>query len=454
MGQFKWSVRITSPVRLLVLLLVSVFIGELAIMYFINFFPSLAFWQKALIDASLVISMVFPVMYCFLFRPLVSEIEKRTLAETILRKGEERYRNIFENVQDVYYEVTPDGIITELSPSVSIITKGQYTRFDLLGSSVYDMYGNPADRDVLYSLLVEKGEVRDYEVRLKNRDGSEVNCSVMAKIFLDINGQPRKITGGIRDISLRKKAEEELKIMNEELKKAISEKDRMFSIISHDLRGPLSTFITLSEIMAQGDTILKPLEMQKFSDSMHRSATGLYGLLENLLLWSRSKMNQLPCEPAEVNLKREAEEVISLLTESAARKEILIICKIPVDLKMITDINSLHTVFRNLASNAIKFTRRGGNIVINASRWGNDKVEITITDDGIGMSMEMVSSLFSLEAYNNRPGTEGEPSTGLGLLLCKELVEKNGGRITVESEVDKGTTFRIYMMNDLSSGRK
>lgn len=414
-------------------------------MYVIERFFNLSYWLGILLDATLLLLIVFPVLYFYLFKPLVYEIEKRSLAESILKRGEERYRNIFENVQDVYYEVAPDGIITELSPSVSVLSKGQYTRRDLLGSSVYLLYSNPVDRDVVYSILNVNGEVRDYEIKLKNRDGSEFHCSISAKIIYDTNQEPRKITGSIRDITIRKKAEEELKRINEELKIAISEKDRLFSIISHDLKGPLSTFINLSEIMAQSGAVLSPSEMQKFSDSMHKSATGLYGLLENLLQWSRSKMNLIHFEPTEVRLVNEVEEVTNLLSESAERKNILIMCKIHPDLIMNADVNSLHTIIRNLISNSIKFTPKGGNIIINACRWGINKVEISVTDDGIGMNRKMISLLFSLEGHTNRPGTEGEPSTGLGLLLCKELVEKHGGSISVESQVNKGTTFRIII---------
>jgi len=425
-------------------MLTAIFVSEMLIMIVLNRFNKLTFWQSTLTDAILILCLTFPVTHYFLFKPLTSQIRKRELAESILKKSEERYRNIFDNVQDVYYEVTPDGIITEVSPSVHIISKGQYSRRDLLGLSVYDLYDNPADREFMLSILYKEGIVRDYEIKLRNKDGSVFNCAISARISYDDQHIPRKIMGSMRDISARKCVEENMRKMNEQLSLINSEKDKLFSIISHDLRGPLSAFIGLTEIMAQKGHILKPVELQKFSYSMNTSATNLYGLLENLLLWSGTKQGTLVFELQRINLRNLVIDSISSLITAAELKNIKIDCQIPNEMMVNADVNSLQTIIRNITSNALKFTKPGGNISI-LSEQMNDHAVISVTDTGIGMSSDMVSKLFLIDGKINRPGTENEPSTGLGLLLCKELVEKHRGKITVESSENKGSSFRFII---------
>lgn len=398
----------------------------------------------AIVDAAILLCFSFPVIFFLLFKPLVKQIDKRKLAETILIKSEERYRNIFENIHDAYYETAIDGTIIEVSPSISYLSGGKLNRLDLIGTSVYELYANPSDREVLLSFLLKDGEVRDYEVNLRNRDGTITMCSVSARVSFDNNRKPLKITGSIRDITARKKIEEEIRQMNEQLRVSNSEKDKLFSIISHDLRSPLSTFIGLTEIMAENGNELQPSEMQKFSDSMHLSATNLYGLLENLLLWSRSRQDSLPFELINLPLLKTVREAVSGLFSTAEKKEIRIEYQINPELTVNADLHSFQTVIRNLASNAIKFTPRGGRVTLSALKREKD-VEISISDTGIGMDNDMMTKMFRIDGKINRQGTEDEPSTGLGLILCKELIEKHGSRIVVSSEKNKGTRFSFSL---------
>ncbi|MEI6277050.1 MAG: HAMP domain-containing sensor histidine kinase, partial [Prolixibacteraceae bacterium] len=246
-----------------------------------------------------------------------------------------------------------------------------------------------------------------------------------------------------RDISERKRAEEEIKEKNSELSKAISEKDKFFSIISHDLRGPFNGFLGLTRIMSNELADLTFEELQKMSSSLEKSASQLFRLLENLLNWARIQQGLIPFNPVMVKLLPSIDECIALMQEQANAKEIEIVRIIPEELTVFADDNMLQTIIRNLVFNSVKFTRKGGRVTISVKTSDPTHVEIVIRDTGIGMSQSIIDQLFRLDVQSSRRGTDGEASSGLGLLLCKEFVEKHGGRIWTESEVGNGSIFHF-----------
>jgi PAS domain S-box-containing protein len=239
----------------------------------------------------------------------------------------------------------------------------------------------------------------------------------------------------------RKKAEEEIILKNELLQAINAEKDKFFSILAHDLRGPLSSFVAATQILAEETQSMNFEEIQEISVSMKESATNIYSLLENLLEWSRLQRGIMEFKPEKFNLKKEINDCTQVLNESARKKEIDIEYSVPEDIELVADRHMFDTVTRNLVSNAIKFTPTGGNIQVGALININKKIEIHITDSGIGMSAELKNKLFHINEKTSRKGTDGEPSTGLGLLLCKEFIEKHNGEIWVESEAGHGSTF-------------
>jgi signal transduction histidine kinase len=176
---------------------------------------------------------------------------------------------------------------------------------------------------------------------------------------------------------------------------------------------------------------------------MKDSASNLYGLLENLLEWSRLKRGLMDFNPQRIMIKQLITQSIEVLKESARKKNISLHLSFSEDLEIFADLHMLEAVFRNLVSNAIKFTPVGGEVIISASETENHLIKINVTDTGIGMTPEMISKLFHISEKISRQGTEGEPSTGLGLLLCKEFIEKHNGRISVTSEQGNGSTFTI-----------
>ncbi len=239
----------------------------------------------------------------------------------------------------------------------------------------------------------------------------------------------------------RKKAEEEILSKNALLRAINAEKDKFFSILAHDLRGPLSSFVDATRILTEEIQSMNLEEIREISVNMKESATNIYSLLENLLEWSRLQRGLMDFEPEKFNLNKEIKECADLLTESARKKEIGIDLYVPVDMALVADKHMFDSVIRNLISNAIKFTPSGGNVRVEALISDNNETEIRISDNGIGMPAELIGKLFLLNEKTSRKGTDGEASTGLGLLLCKEFVVKHNGRIWVQSEVGQGSTF-------------
>jgi len=235
-----------------------------------------------------------------------------------------------------------------------------------------------------------------------------------------------------------------------ELRKLNITKDKFFSIIAHDLRGSMGGFMGLTEVLAEKLRLMSMEDIQRYLESMRKSSASLYRLLENLLNWARVQQGSIPFKPEHIRLLSILNESLELIKESATNKEIEIIYDIPAQLFVFGDNNVLQMILRNHISNAIKFTPRGGKIMVFAKSTEDNGVEISVKDSGIGMSPAMLESLFRLDAHNNRTGTDGEPSTGLGLVLCKEYIEKHGGQIRVESEVGKGSTF-TFTIPDKSS---
>jgi signal transduction histidine kinase len=243
----------------------------------------------------------------------------------------------------------------------------------------------------------------------------------------------------------RKKAEEEISFKNEQLQLINAEKDKFFSIIAHDLRGPLSAFVDATQILTEEIQNMDLEEIKDITMSMKTSASNIYSLLENLLEWSRLRRGAMDFVPENLNLKKKIEASIDVLSESARKKRIGLTISVPGELEIRADIHMFDTIIRNLISNAIKFTISGGKVIVTANYNGDHYIVVKISDSGIGMAPELRNKLFQIDEKTSRPGTEGETSTGLGLLLCKEFIEKHGGKIWVESSVGQGSTFSFSL---------
>jgi signal transduction histidine kinase len=236
---------------------------------------------------------------------------------------------------------------------------------------------------------------------------------------------------------------------NEEISNINKQKDKFFSIIAHDLRGPFAGFLGLTELLAEEIEELDKDEIQFAAADMRKSAKNLNRLLDNLLEWSRMEQGLIPFSPKENNLADVVSDCVSPLQEMAAKKDIRIESNINKNIKIYADQNILQSVIRNFLTNALKFTPRNGIVKIEA-REDLENTIISIADNGIGMDAKMAENIFHLDIKTNRIGTENEPSTGLGLILCKEFVEKHNGKIWVESEENKGSIFHFNFPRAIS----
>ena len=229
--------------------------------------------------------------------------------------------------------------------------------------------------------------------------------------------------------------------MNEELKELNLAKDKLFSVIAHDLRSPFQGLLGLTEVMATQSHEFLPSEMADFSRKLHDSVANLYDLLENLLEWAQLQKDAISFTPQLLRLPDLFWKSMEAIRQNALQKEIEIKNEINNEHTIYADEKMVNSVLRNLLSNAMKFSYRGGLVVVRSRKNEDESVEISVTDSGVGISEDLIGKLFKTGEKVRSAGTENEPSTGLGLLLCKEFIEKNGGKIWAESEEGKGSSF-------------
>jgi len=254
---------------------------------------------------------------------------------------------------------------------------------------------------------------------------------------------------------LKKKTNDELEVKNQEIQEQAQQlrnlnlaKDKLFSIIGHDLRSPLASLRGLMDVM--GINGLSSEDFIATSKKLTRNLESVQEDLDNLLFWAQSQLNGLQSNPTLLKLRPIVEEKIQLFYEIAHQKEITVINELDDTLSIVADKNHISLVLRNLLANAIKFNKRGGLIMIREKNVG-EYIEISVSDSGVGMTTSDLGKLFNAETHFTHPGTHQEKGVGIGLLLTKEFIEKNGGSIWATSELGKGSTFTFTVKQDLTT---
>jgi signal transduction histidine kinase len=331
------------------------------------------------------------------------------------------------------------------------------TRRSLLNPDFDKIVGLPHDTALIFSGFLTVGTIDDVNTSIfahiyrKNDQlliigGMDMlNLTEQNRILHEMNAE---ITHLQRQLLQKTLSQEQtlskLNATNEELQKANQDKDKFLKILAHDLKNPMFAISGFSDLLIKNFRKYDENTIEKQLGIINATTKKTYDLLEELLLWTRSQSGKIPFEPRTFQLKKVCDDVLSLLNESAATKQIEIISEIDAGFELHADVDMLRTILRNLISNAIKFTHENGQITLRAVQQDTDMI-ITVSDNGIGMGQEVVSRLWQIAEHYTSPGTKGEKGTGLGLMLCKEFVEKHNGRIWVESEVGKGSDFKIAL---------
>ena len=224
------------------------------------------------------------------------------------------------------------------------------------------------------------------------------------------------------------------------LKKINATKDKLFSIIAHDLKSPFNALLGFSEILNNNLEILTPDKVKKYAGIINETARDLFNQTENLLEWSRAQTNKIKFNPQKIDLHMSVLNVFAIYELTAYNKNIELISDIKSSTFAMGDMNIVTTILRNLIDNAIKYTRTGGFVKVNVTKKGS-LFEISVSDNGIGIKKENFNKLFDINESISTKGTLEESGTGLGLLLCKDFVEISGGRIFVSSIEGEGSTF-------------
>jgi len=297
----------------------------------------------------------------------------------------------------------------------------------LTGQASIDGISNAINNAKLYRYIAKPWDKNDLVLTVKEAIKSFLQDLKIKKQYHEL-------------LLLNASLEEKVKLRTEELNEANAAKDKFFSIIAHDLRSPFNALLGLSEIMIDNWEDMSNDDKIEILKDINASSRNTFNLLENMLEWAKSQTGRIQTEPSKFSACNIICENVKVLSQHADNKNISIKNSVPENDYCIADRNMISTVFRNLISNAIKFTSEGGSIEISVTTM--DKLfQFCISDTGIGMDQETISNLFSITEKVQRAGTANELGTGLGLILCKEFIEINKGKMYIESEPNVGSKF-------------
>ena len=411
--------------------------------------------QPSYFNSKVVIVLIVGIVISFLLLGLYLSLiktksKKAQFARQLiseLKECETKFKTVADFSYDwEYWEEGKDGQIMYMSPSCQRISGYKSEEF-LSDNLLLKRIIHPGDTKLLDDHFEKVHSIEhlygmsELDFRIIKKDGSVAYIShLCTPVFDDKHNYLGKRVSN-RDITECRLAEESLRKTEEDLRKVVDEKDKLFSFISHDLKDSFVDFMGLTQTLAEELPSLTMTRIQQIAVNIRNSANDLSRLLDHLLQWPRVNKGLITFNPEVVQLLPIVNESIEMLMESAKNKAIELICNIPDNLRVFTDREMVGAIIRKLVSNAVKFTPKNGNIGISAVSTSDSNVEVSIKDTGIGMSQVMVDNLFRSDVQSVRNEAENEPDTGLGLLSCKEFVEKQGGKIRVESEEGKGSTF-------------
>jgi PAS domain S-box-containing protein len=401
--------------------------------------------QKKLIIISFIIISVICILLYYILVSAIGINRKREKIASELEESKENYKSLLDNAPDaiVVYDLQLNRFV-EVNLVAQKLFSGSYTGLMNIDPLVF--FPQVQDRDKFMVDMKEifkrtlKGEHPVFTSLVKNLEDKEFYCEIRL-IKLPKNNE-RLIRASFIDITLRKQAEELAKKNEEMLINLNADKDRFFSILAHDLRSPFNAIIGFTDMLKNSIHDYNINQIENFINNINASALSTYTLLEDLLLWGRSQSGKLPFEPQIINLTEVCHDVVSVMNLAAKTKNITIKNFITEPIKVSADKQMIKTVLRNLISNAVKFTHAYGDIEIHLTQ-DVRAIIISISDNGIGIPENEIKNLFNEKQKISREGTANESGSGLGLILCKEFIEKHGGEIWAES--NNGSNFRFLL---------
>jgi len=363
------------------------------------------------------------------------------------------FRDLIDRLAEPVYMLSSKGILMEVNKS-SVKYYG-YEREELIGQTpVLLSAESENDSELIYQMLEKalNGEPQRFELLLKRKNG-EILPAEISFNKSNYNGNDTVIAI-VHDLTESKKVVNELLRQNNELKESNKSKDKFFSIFAHDLKNPFQGLLGFIDLLYEDLDELSNEQVKEYLSNVRNASYHTYALLENLLEWSRIQSGKMPFTPTVFDIQYEINSVITVLDNNATQKDIKLINEVDSGIMVEADRNMIHSVIQNIVTNSIKFSNAKGRVVIRGRvpmNYGKSKssaepgdrqwLEISVTDNGIGIPEEIIPRLFKLNGQYSSAGTANEPGTGLGLVLCHEMIEKNGGRIWAESISGQGTTF-------------
>ncbi len=393
---------------------------------------------------------------------LVIESFEQKIVEGILIESKEWLQHIIQQMPFPIEVSASDGSTTLINEA--FLKVFNYSDIDDVIKR-HNIFEDPLYTDLMDDIKsVYRGEkifaaelkvfVKDYEnfSHIRLDDGSVILEMIIFPL-LSLAGEVRRVVKIWKDITGYKKAEELLKNeqirledmvkeRTEELAKANLEKDRFFSLISHDLRSPFNGMLGITNILIDDFDSLKKEEIRPFVENLRSSTFKIYNLIENLLEWSNIMLERVSFNPASFDIYETVIYSIVTYKEDAERNNLEVNCLIDEHTMVFADMAMMQSVLMKLINNAIRFNKKGGRIEISSVDYDN-KQEIIISDSGTGITESNLSNIFRIDVNTKTPDAENECGSGLGLIICKELVEKNRGTLKIESEYGSGTTVRF-----------
>ncbi len=383
-------------------------------------------------------------------RRLEIKIQERT--KKIQKQNEEleKLSIVASKTDNAVYILSPVGDLEWLNDGFAKMHGYSLKEFvEMRGSTnILKFSCNPEIENIIQDCIQNKKSVA-YSCLNKTKSGVGLWLQTTITPILDKENNIKKLIAIDSDVSLLKKAEEEILKQVDQLEIENATKNKFFRIIAHDLRNPMGTLVNFSDLILEDFDSIEKADLKTYLDQFNNLSKNTFNLLENLLQWASNKAGRIPFSPENIDITKIISENIELVKAKAESKNIVLKFQTQITNYAYADENMINTVIRNLLSNALKFTPEKGTIEVNCKE-NKEYIHINVKDSGLGINKEDQKKLFKVDVHHTTLGTSNEKGSGLGLILCKEFVEKNEGTISVESELNKGTSIEFTLKKKIA----